>query len=75
MPVEEERKLKARARTLGLAGERADAYVFGTLTKIEKRRKAKKVGRSPVKRKPAKVPVARKPKKMRRNRTVRRKTR
>lgn len=33
MPVEMERKLKKKARQKGLKGERADAYVYGTLRK------------------------------------------
>lgn len=34
MPKAEERKLKRRARKLGLKGSRADAYVYGTLRKM-----------------------------------------
>ncbi len=34
MPVKEERKLKEQAREKGLKGERADAYVYGTLRKM-----------------------------------------
>jgi len=41
MPEKEERELKAQARKKGLTGERADAYVYGTLNKIEKAREAK----------------------------------
>jgi len=33
MPKELERKLKAEARKKGLKGKRADAYVYGTMTK------------------------------------------
>jgi len=33
MPKKLERKLKRRARRLGLKGDRADAYVYGTLRK------------------------------------------
>lgn len=33
MPVEMERRLKRRARQKGLTGERADAYVYGTMQK------------------------------------------
>lgn len=33
MPVALERKLKRQARTAGLEGSRADAYVYGTLRK------------------------------------------
>jgi len=34
MPKAEERKLKSQARKKGLKGERADAYVYGTLRKM-----------------------------------------
>lgn len=34
MPKELEKKLKANARKKGLKGERADAYVYGTMQKI-----------------------------------------
>jgi len=33
MPAALEKKLKAEARKKGLKGERADAYVYGTLRK------------------------------------------
>ena len=33
MPVKMERKLKAEAKKKGLSGERADAYVYGTMRK------------------------------------------
>jgi len=33
MPKKMERELKAEARKKGLKGERADAYVYGTLRK------------------------------------------
>jgi hypothetical protein len=42
MPKKEEAKLKKQARKKGLKGERADAYVYGTLNKIKKARKAKR---------------------------------
>ena len=42
MPKKEHDKLKRAARKKGLKGDAADAYVYGTLDKIEKRRKAKR---------------------------------
>lgn len=33
MPKEMERKLKAQARAKGFSGERANAYVYGTMRK------------------------------------------
>lgn len=33
MPKEMERKLRAEAKKKGLKGDRADAYVFGTMRK------------------------------------------
>ena len=42
MPKKEEEKLKRQARKKGLKGERLNAYVYGTMNKIEKRRKAKR---------------------------------
>lgn len=33
MPAEMERKLKARAKAMGLKGAHADAYVYGTMRK------------------------------------------
>lgn len=33
MPLELERKLKARAAKMGLTGKRRDAYVYGSLRK------------------------------------------
>lgn len=33
MPVKLERELRAKARKKGFKGERADAYIFGTLRK------------------------------------------
>jgi len=41
MPKEEHRKLKRSARKAGLTGERKAAYIYGTLHKIEQRRKKK----------------------------------
>ena len=42
MPKKIERKLKQQARKRGLKGERADAYVYGTLRKTGWRPKKKK---------------------------------
>ena len=48
MPKKEEAMLKARARRMGLKGERFNAYVYGTLRKIgwtpstQKKKKKKK---------------------------------
>lgn len=42
MPKKEHAKLKAQAKKKGLTGDRADAYVYGTLAKIEKRRAKKR---------------------------------
>lgn len=39
MPKKVERKLKAEANKKGLTGERKNAYVYGTLRKIEKGKK------------------------------------
>lgn len=36
MPKEMERKLKAEAKKKGLSGDRADAYVYGTMNKLGK---------------------------------------
>lgn len=33
MPVQMERKLKAQAKSKGLSGKRADAYIYGTMRK------------------------------------------
>lgn len=41
MPAEEHRKLKRLAQKKGLMGERKQAYIYGTLNKIERRRKKK----------------------------------
>ena len=46
MPKKMEAKLKKQAKSKGLKGERADAYIYGTLRKTgwkpKKQRKAKK---------------------------------
>ena len=42
MPEKLHRELSARAGKLGLAGDRRDAYVYGTMNKIEKRRGLKR---------------------------------
>ena len=44
MPIEEERRLRAQARKEGIdpQSERGRAYVYGTLTKIKKRRQEKR---------------------------------
>lgn len=42
MPKKAHEALKRQARKKGLTGERADAFVFGTLNKIEKAKKAKR---------------------------------
>ena len=39
MPKVLERQLKARAKKMGLGKKRTGAYVYGTLSKIEKHRK------------------------------------
>ena len=36
MPKALERKLKKQARKMGLLGERKDAYIWGTMSKIRK---------------------------------------
>ena len=41
MPAEEHRKLKRSAKKAGLTGKRKAAYIYGTLSKIEQRRKKK----------------------------------
>lgn len=41
MPKKLEQKLKKQARKKGYKGERADAYVYGTLTNIKKKKKKK----------------------------------
>jgi len=35
MPKEMHRALEARAKKMGLTGERKDAYVYGTMRKVE----------------------------------------
>ena len=40
MPEKVHRELAAEARAKGLTGKRYNAYVYGTLAKIEKRHKA-----------------------------------
>lgn len=42
MPKKVKKKLMLSAERLGLKGERKQAYVFGTLQKIEKAEKRKK---------------------------------
>lgn len=42
MPKQLHEKLKRKAREKGLKGERADAYTYGTLNKIEKSLKRKR---------------------------------
>ena len=37
MPAEMERQLKAAARKKGYKGDRADRYVYGTISKLYKR--------------------------------------
>ena len=39
MPKEIHRKLERAAEKKGLKGERKDKYVYGTMSKIEKRKK------------------------------------
>jgi hypothetical protein len=39
MPKKVHDKLKRQARKKGLKGERADAYVYGTMNKIKKKKK------------------------------------
>lgn len=39
MPKHAEKKLKEQAKKKGLTGDRYNAYVYGTLSKIEKERK------------------------------------
>jgi hypothetical protein len=41
MPKEMHRSLEARARKMGLKGERKDAYVYGTMRKVEGMHKKK----------------------------------
>lgn len=42
MPVKEEQMLKKQAKKKGLKGERADAYVYGTMNKIKEARAKKR---------------------------------
>ena len=42
MPKKLHRKLKRQARKKGYKGKRADRYVYGTMTNIEKKRKRKR---------------------------------
>lgn len=42
MPVKEEKMLKAQAKKKGLKGERANAYVYGTMQKIKEARSKKR---------------------------------
>jgi len=42
MPKELHDKLKRQARKKGYKGERADRYVYGTMNKIEGKKKKKK---------------------------------
>lgn len=42
MPKKEHARLLRRAKKLGLTGKRKDAYVYGTLHKIEEAKKRKK---------------------------------
>lgn len=42
MPKALHRKLKRQAKKKGYTGKRADRYVYGTMGKIEKRKKAKR---------------------------------
>jgi hypothetical protein len=41
MPKKLEKSLMSRAKEMGLKGERRDAYVYGTLAKVEQMRKDK----------------------------------
>ena len=40
MPKKEHERLKRQARKKGLTGKRKDAYVYGTLAEIAKRKKS-----------------------------------
>jgi len=42
VPEKLHRKLKKEAEQKGLTGERKDAYIFGTLDKVEKFKKLKR---------------------------------
>ena len=41
MPEKLHKQLEARANDLGLTGERRQAYIYGTMKKIKKKRKNK----------------------------------
>ena len=41
MPKKLHRQLARKATKKGLTGERRDAYIYGTMAKIEKRKKGK----------------------------------
>lgn len=42
MPKELHKKLEKEAREKGLKGEKKDSYVYGTMAKIEKKKKKSK---------------------------------
>ena len=42
MPKKMEQSLMRRAAEMGLKGERKDAYVYGTMSKMEKKKDQKK---------------------------------
>ena len=44
MPKKMEQSLMRRAAQMGLKGERKDAYVYGTMAKMEKEKKPKPKG-------------------------------
>jgi hypothetical protein len=46
VPEEEHRKLLKSAKKIGLSGDRLNAYVYGTLDKIEKRKVRKRKRRN-----------------------------
>lgn len=45
MPKKLHAELEKRAREMGLTGERKDAYVYGTMQKVEKDMHGKKKGK------------------------------
>lgn len=45
MPKKMERKLKAKAKKKGLKGEKADAYVYGTMRKTGWKPEREKTGK------------------------------
>lgn len=51
MPKELHNKLKRQARKKGLTGERADAYVYGTMAKVEQGKGGKSKRKATKKRK------------------------